>query len=89
MDADIQKWRMEIERIDREIIDKLAARFKLTDLVMTKKKVLGLPVTDKKREMELLKKHLEQAALVGIDAAFVRALYRSIFEEAKQRGGGK
>lgn len=58
MENKLKTYRLEIEKIDKAMIDLLIARFDICDKIGAYKKKVNLPIEDKKREQELLQQYL-------------------------------
>lgn len=79
----MKKYREGIDRIDRQLIKLLEERFELVEKIGIKKKELGLPVVDRKREKEIISKRQEQSS--SLSRGFVSKLFRMIFREAYRK----
>ena len=79
----MQQIRKRIDIIDEKIIQLLARRIKLVLKVGKFKKKEGLPIRDKKREEEILKKLEKQAKKLGINPEFISKLYQEMFKESR------
>jgi len=80
----IEKWRREIDGLDRELKRLLLKRFKLSRRVIAAKRALGLPKQDPRREREILARLAKN--LAPAEAKLIQDLYREIFRQAV-RGG--
>jgi len=79
----IQKARERINRIDRSLVRLLKRRYRLIRKVGLLKKEKGLPVVDREREMEILKKLLS----INNDRGFknyLKEVYRTIFRASRR-----
>lgn len=78
----IDKIRKKIKLIDEEIILLIAKRMTFAKLLGELKKKKRLPIVNKKLEKKLFE-HLEKIAKeVGLDAKFVKKLWKKILEES-------
>ena len=80
----MKEIRKQIDGIDKEIIKLLSKRMKLAIKLGKFKKKEGLPILDKKREQEMLKKLEKQAKKVGLDPKSIGKLYKEIFRESRR-----
>lgn len=80
----MKQIRQQIDGIDKEIIKLLSKRMKLAVKLGKFKKKEGLPVLDKKREEEMLKKLQKQAKKLGLDPKSVSKLYKEILKESRR-----
>ena len=98
----MQQIRKQIDGIDKELIKLLSKRMKLAIKLGKFKKKEGLPILDKKREEEMLKKlaasplrhgaqawREKQAKKQGLDIKFINKLYKEIFKESRRMQRGK
>lgn len=80
----MKQIRQQIDIIDKAVIKLLAKRIKLAVKLGKFKKKEGLPVLDKKREEEMLKKLEKQAKNAGIGSKFISKLYKEIFKKSRR-----
>ena len=80
----MKEIRKQIDGIDKKVIQILTKRMKLVARLGKLKKKEGLPVQDKKREAEMLKKLEKQAEKGGLDAKFINKIYKDIFKESRR-----
>lgn len=67
--------RRKIDRIDRELIDRLNKRLSLTKAIGKAKKQLKIPIFDKKREIQILKK---------LKSPFIQNIFKKILSESRK-----
>ena len=79
----MQQIRKQIDGIDKKIIQLLSKRMKLAIKLGKLKKKRGMPVLDKKRELEMLKKLEKQAGQLGLDPKSINKLYKEIFKKSR------
>lgn len=79
IEESLKKCRREIDQLDSGIVKLIARRFALVRKIGTLKKQSGLQIRNKQRESEIIDK---LAAGSGFRRAFIKQLYRTIFEEA-------
>lgn len=80
----IEKWRREIDGLDRELKRLLLKRFKLSRRVIEAKRALGLPKQDLRREREILARLAKN--LAPAEAKLIQGVYREIFRQAVRNG---
>ncbi len=78
---DIAEARNEIDKIDSELVKLFEKRMKLSAEIAEEKKRKNLPVSDKKREEEIIKKIGEKST--EETKKYTENLYRKIFELSK------
>ncbi|WP_424358649.1 chorismate mutase [Methanocella sp. MCL-LM] len=71
----LEHIRMDIARVDDDIIRLLARRMELAELVLEEKKRLGLPINDDRQNALVLKRAMEKATELNIDTAAVREIF--------------
>ena len=74
--------RAEIDKIDDELLDLLARRMRVSREIGQYKKEHDMPVLQTRRYEELLARRAAQAAELGMDRGFMRAVYQAIHEES-------
>ena len=74
--------RAEIDKIDDELFDLLARRMRVSREIGQYKKEHDMPVLQTRRYEELLARRAAQAAELGMDRGFMRAVYQAIHEES-------
>ncbi|GBD34184.1 T-protein [bacterium HR34] len=77
----IKNLRNDVDKIDKNILNLLAFRFKITEKIGKVKKEVGLPLRDKKRESEKIKNLRRLAKKKKLNADFVEKLFKKIFDE--------
>ena len=78
---DLQRTRLAIDRIDREMVGLMCERMRLAAEIAAYKRENGLPVGDPAREREILKRAAAQA---GPELArYIEAFYAAVFEISK------
>jgi chorismate mutase len=73
----IEKLRKQINQIDKIIANYLLKRAKIVKKIRNYKKKNNLPVTNKKREIEILKK-------AGKKGKYVKEIFKKIISESKK-----
>lgn len=76
--------RKEVSGIDKQILALLGKRFKITNEIQQLKLVLGLKITQPKRENELLNKYLLLATKKKLDPTLIRELFTLVFSYSKK-----
>ncbi|MDI6602892.1 MAG: chorismate mutase [Patescibacteria group bacterium] len=82
MTNDLQKLRREIDQIDKKLLKFLAERFKIVQKIGEYKAKYNLPVTDKKREAEILKTRRLLAKKFKVDPNLISQIFKIIFKFA-------
>lgn len=80
----IDKYRQEINKVDKEIIQKIASRLELCKRIGQIKKKIGKDVKDSSREALLLRYHEEQCQHNGVDAGMIKKIFSLIISESKR-----
>jgi len=76
---ELDKLRIEIDKVDNELLKVMERRFELVDLVSQCKKKNHLPIRDMSREDEVIKSKFERT---NLSEDFVKKLYRLLIDEA-------
>ena len=79
----IEDWRVEIDKIDGELLRLLNVRAGLAVQVGESKRVAGLPVYDREREREVIER-ARRANSGPLDEQAVARLFRSIIRESRR-----
>jgi len=79
----LEECRMEIDRLDSQIVDLLVRRIYVTNEVAERKKKQNLPIYDQMRE-ELLMRRVRQLAGTEYEEV-VSAVYETIIQESKKQ----
>lgn len=97
--AELAPLRTQIDAIDSQLVELLAARAKVTAEVGRVKQQYALPLYVPERELSLLKARREQAEHIGVSAELVEDVLRRVMRESYQtqetgfvccrEGGGK
>ncbi|MBU0727536.1 chorismate mutase [Patescibacteria group bacterium] len=80
----MKEIRKQIDEIDKNIIKLLSRRFKLAPKLAKFKKAEGLPILDKKRELEVIDKLEKLAKKEGLDLKFIKKLWVEILKESRK-----
>jgi chorismate mutase len=67
--------RREIEEIDSEIIQLIARRLQETKRVFLAKRAVGMEISDPEQEMLVLRRAMDSATELGLDAGAVRDIF--------------
>ncbi len=86
---DLDQWRQQIEKIDGEIIAKIADRFALCQQVGLVKKSSGEAVKDEGRETYLMNFYAQQCQRHNLNSELIKEIFSLILTESKrlQQGG--
>jgi chorismate mutase-like protein len=79
---DLAYYRAEIDSIDDQIIDLLAARLKIIHAVAGFKKRNAIPAILPDRVEEVINRNAARGESLGLDPQFIRALYAHIIDHA-------
>lgn len=74
----LKNWRKQIDTIDKQILNLLAKRFKLSQKIGQYKKEQKLPVLDKTRWIKVLELNLEQAESLNLSEDFIKKIFTLI-----------
>lgn len=86
-DPEVERLRLEIDRIDREILRVLGERAAVVLRVGERKKIVGLSIHDPRREQELLDRLIEQAE-APLDRQLVHTVFKTIVSECRRLEAG-
>lgn len=78
----LDELRVQIDKIDSQMVELLAQRAKITAQVGQYKSRVGLPIYVPEREAELINKRREQAKVSGVSPILVEDLLRRIMRES-------
>ena len=82
MDKTLDQLRKEIDQIDQQMIQLLAARLRVVKKVGEYKKERNLPALDQNRWQEVLANRLKQAKELNLNENFITETYELIHQEA-------
>ncbi len=80
----LEQLRNEINERDDELILLLARRNKIVKQIAQYKNEKGIPITQLRREKELIKEKKEKAKELDMDSVFIEKLFRLIIKESKR-----
>jgi len=80
----LDQLRQEIETIDAEIIEKIAARFFLVKQIGQLKNETGQAVLDPAREEKLRQHYQRLSQKYQLDVTFIQQLFDMIFSQSRQ-----
>jgi len=84
VDKEVKKYRHQIDKIDRVILEKLADRFFVAAKIGRVKAVSGQAIDDGEREKELMALHRQYAKELNLEWDFVKCLFGLIIKQAKR-----
>jgi len=84
MDRELQELRAQIDLIDTEILQKIAARCAIVKKMGQFKKKKNLPLIDKDREQLLLQDRSKKAVKLHLSADCTHKLFRLLIQEARK-----
>ncbi|MDY6914703.1 MAG: chorismate synthase [Candidatus Cloacimonadota bacterium] len=79
----LPELREAIDKIDEDILLALARRNKISQAIGNRKRQKNIGVTDKEREIQLLKNILEKAATLNLSKTTVEKIWQAIIKESK------
>ena len=79
---ELEKMRLEIDKIDSEIVQLFAKRFEVVGKIGTLKKANGVEIVDKNRWKKVLEKVENLAEKNGISTKFIHEVYEKIHDYA-------
>jgi chorismate mutase len=79
----LDQLRAEIEKMDAEIIKKIAARSSIVKQIGQTKKEAGIAVLDPARETQLLQQYQSLAQKNQLDPIFIQHLFEMIFSYSR------
>ncbi len=79
---ELEKMRLEIDKIDSEIVQLFAKRFEVVRKIGTLKKANGVEIVDKNRWKKVLEKVENLAEKNGISTKFIYEIYEKIHDYA-------
>ena len=82
----LKELRSAVEAIDLQIISLLVKRFKNTAEIQKLKRGLKIPISQKKREADLLKRYEKRAMRGKLPVALLRKLFTLLFAYSKESG---
>ena len=82
IENELEKMRLEIDKIDGAIVQLFAKRFEVVRKIGTLKKANGVEIVDKNRWKKVLKKVENLAEKNGISTKFIHEIYEKIHDYA-------
>jgi chorismate mutase len=86
--VDVALSRGIIDDIDHAIIELLARRRAVVLALFAKKRALGLPLVDPKRESELIQDRCAYGQTLGVSPEFVEVVFRKVLEDSHALDAG-
>lgn len=80
-EGNLDKWRGQLDEIDRELVELLGRRFEITRKIGVHKHQNGLPVVDEEREAQMLERIETLAKANKLKPGFVRMLLQAVLEQ--------
>jgi len=81
----LKKYRKEIDKIDKAIIQLLEKRFSIVEKIGEFKRRFKLKFKDKKREKEMLEKRKKLIRKLNLSSDFIEKLLKLIIKESIKR----
>ena len=90
--AELEGLRLQVDAVDRTILETFALRVRLARRIGEVKEALGQPVLDPGREAAVVRRAAESAREAGLDAEAVREIYWKLVglsrsTQREERGG--
>lgn len=82
----LRRLRNEIAHIDLQIIKFLAKRFKISSKIQKLKKFAEMPIYQKERELNLIKRYLNTAHKKKLPQVLIKKLFQMVFYYSKKTG---
>lgn len=76
----LKKYRQQIDKIDKKIIEYLAKRYKVVEKIGVLKKKIDLPALDKKRWLEVLNSRIEYGINLNLPKNLIIKIYNTIHQ---------
>jgi chorismate mutase len=83
MPKELENLRKKIDKIDSEILQKLAERFSLVSKIVKSKTKNNLPIIDRKREKKILKTKRKLAKEMKLDELMIEKIFKAIIKESR------
>lgn len=80
---ELKNLRKKIDKLDFEILRKLAERFSLVQKIARSKTKNLLPVLDKKREREVLRRRKIWAKKLNLDGTLIEKIFKLLIKESR------
>lgn len=81
-ESQLEEWRSQIDRVDREILESLSQRQKIVVKIGELKKAQSITVLQKSRQQELMKERVEYGKKLGLGPDYIEDIFNSIHAEA-------
>jgi chorismate mutase len=81
----LEELRDQVDSVDHQMIELLARRFELSDLIGDYKSRNNVAILQMERWLEILKTRVEQARLAGMDHNFTEKLLKLLHQESIRR----
>ncbi len=81
----IEKYRKQIDDVDEQIVKLIADRIEIAKKIGDEKKKLAIPITDEKREIQVLKHVKDLAINNNVDPLEIERIYRLLISAAKKK----
>ena len=76
--------RKKIDKVDNQLVTLLAKRMRIVNQIKKAKNKGKLPIADKKREVQILRKAKGKAKKLGLRGNFIEKLLKLIIRESKR-----
>ncbi|AGB48976.1 chorismate mutase [Methanomethylovorans hollandica DSM 15978] len=78
--SSLEEVRVEIKRIDRNIVDLIKKRTELAEKVLESKRKAGLPINDEAQNKVVLDRAVDNAIEFNLDTNPVRSIFKILIE---------
>ena len=81
----LEDLRAEVQRVDREIIRLIDERVRLAEDIFESKKALGAKIEDKNQEKLVMKRALDNATELGLDAGAIKEIFVTLIRMSLEK----
>jgi chorismate mutase len=81
----LEDLRAEVQRVDREIIRLIDERVRLAEDIFESKKTLGVKIEDKNQEKLVMKRALDNATELGLDAGAIKEIFATLIRMSLEK----
>jgi len=81
----LEDLRAEVQRVDREIIRLIDKRVRLAEDIFESKKALGVKIEDKNQEKLVMKRALDNATELGLDAGAIKEIFATLIRMSLEK----
>jgi chorismate mutase len=81
----LEDLRADVERVDQEIIRLIDERVRLAEEIFEAKKALGVGIEDKNQEKMVMKRALDMATELGLDAGATKEIFATLIRMSLEK----